>query len=138
IGTDLAGTLDLGNGFTGAFVGIGGSPPYDPVQVTIGGATPAARNILSGNGQYGLRLSNLTTGATTVQGNYIGTQADGVSPLGNSVDGILLQESATIGGTGAGEGNVIAFNGGRGVNSRTGSSPILGNSIFANAALGID
>jgi len=146
IGTNLAGTLDLGNGNTGVVLTRGGSPPFPVVQFTVGGATPAARNIISGNGSFGLRVSNLS-GSATVQGNYIGTQSDGVSPLGNDSDGIFAQEAeagATIGGTGAGEGNVIAFNGGGifgGAGITVPSAPgitILGNSIFSNGGLGID
>jgi hypothetical protein len=141
IGTDLAGTLDLGNGQYGVELTRGGSPPQPPVQITIGGATPAARNIISGNHGAGLRIS-YNGGSATVQGNYIGTQGDGQSPLGNAWHGILAQDAATIGGTGAGEGNVIAFNGGAGISmvaqGTIGSVPVLGNSIFANSGLGID
>jgi hypothetical protein len=147
IGTDLAGTLDLGNGFFGVELQRGGSPPQPAVQITIGGATSAARNIISGNGGAGMRIS-YNSGSATVQGNYIGTQGDGVSPLGNDLDGILVQDATTIGGTGAGEGNVIAFNstgaGGAGIlippdgSGGPASVSILGNSIFSNGGLGID
>ena len=88
-------------------------------------------------------------------GNFIGTQADGISPLGNrsiGVDAFISQ----VGGTAPGEGNVIAHNGGFGViasqvlgNTIFGNGShgvlveglgrtILGNSIFANGGLGID
>lgn len=146
IGTNLAGTLDLGNGSFGVQLTRGGSPPFPSVQFTIGGPTSAARNIISGNGGTGVRVNNLS-GSTTVQGNFIGTQSDGASPLGNDFDGIEVNETATIGGTGAGEGNVIAHNG---MNPQFGSTgagvavptttgvPIRGNSIFSNRGLGID
>jgi Ca2+-binding RTX toxin-like protein len=151
IGTDLAGILDLGNGNAGVELTRGGSPPFPVVQFTVGGATPAARNIISGNGGFGLRVNNVS-GSATVQGNYIGTQSDGVSPLGNGSDGIYAQAAqggAAIGGTGAGESNVIAFNGvgtlgGAGItipsdgNGGPTGITILGNSIFSNKGLGID
>ena len=146
IGTNLAGTLDLGNGNAGVELTRGGSPPFPVVQFTVGGATPAARNIISGNGGFGLRVSNVS-GSATVQGNYIGTLSDGISPLGNDSDGIFAQEAqggATIGGTNIGEGNVIAFNGGgvfggAGINIPSAAGiTILGNSIFSNRGLGID
>src|SRR5439155_952927 len=76
IGTNLAGTLDLGNGNAGVELTRGGSPPFPTVQFTVGGATPAARNIISGNGGVGMRVNNLA-GPATVQGNFIGTQSDG-------------------------------------------------------------
>ncbi len=78
---------------------------------------------------------------TTVQGNLVGVAADGVTPLGNSVDGIAigLSNDNVIGGSGAGEGNVIAHNGGVGVrNNISLRTRIEGNSIFANGGLGID
>ena len=49
-----------------------------------------------------------------IAGNYIGTDAGGVSPLGNGNDGVLLGAGTrgnTIGGTAAGAGNVISANG---------------------------
>ena len=138
IGTDVAGTLGLGNGTDGVALVTGGSPPSPSFQFVVGGATAAARNIISANAGGGLRVSN-ALGTTTVQGNYIGTTSDGASPLGNHSDGIWLQNAvATVGGPGAGEGNVIAYNGGRGVNISAGSNLILGNSVFANVGLGID
>jgi hypothetical protein len=151
IGTDLAGNLNLGNGNHGVELTRGGSPPFPLVQFTIGGTTSAARNIISGNGGFGLRLFNPTS-STTVQGNYIGTKADGQTALGNGSNGIEAQTTATIGGTAAGAGNVIAFNytGAGGSTPRAGIlvSPeeggdettgvsILGNSVFSNGGLGI-
>ena len=71
----------------------------------------------------------------------------GTLPLGNALDGVRIDSGASnnaIGGTVAGAGNVIAFNGGNGVtigdnatDASTGDA-VLGNSIFANAQLGID
>jgi hypothetical protein len=78
---------------------------------------------------------------TTVQGNFIGTAADGVTPLGNSGNGVdmFITPNNTIGGTNSGEGNVIAFNGDAGVrNNPSDGNRIEGNSIFGNVNLGID
>ncbi len=52
------------------------------------------------------------TGPTTVRGNFLGTTINGVNDLGNGGDGIKAGSNTTIGGTGAGEGNLISFNGG--------------------------
>lgn len=80
-----------------------------------------------------------------VTGNRIGVGADGVTPLGNGQDGLFLSgNNNIIGGTGPGEANIIAHNGGtpvyNGVRiSNTGlSNTIRGNRIYANARLGID
>ena len=48
IGTNPAGTAGLGNAFAGILVNSG------PTNVTIGGTTPAARNLISGNTFYGV------------------------------------------------------------------------------------
>jgi parallel beta-helix repeat protein len=84
-----------------------------------------------------------------IQGNFIGTTADGTNALGNLLHGIDMDAGSTnntIGGTAAGAGNHIAFaqtwlgNGYSGVRVRNGSrnNLISGNSIFNNAELGID
>jgi hypothetical protein len=68
----------------------------------------------------------------------------GTAALGNLGDGIFGGQGVTVGGTTAGTGNIIAFNGKRGVevpSSGIGSAfglQILGNSIFDNGGLGIE
>lgn len=105
-------------------------------------------NQISGNGNGVSIKGNQTNGATpqfnVVQGNLIGTAADGTSPLGNyRGHGIFISASPnnTIGGVAPGQGNIIAFNGHAGVNvvgaTATGNR-ILGNSIYSNGGLGID
>lgn len=83
------GVTDNGNTGTGVYVSSSDN--------TIGGTTPADRNIISGN-QYGVYV----TGASSdnqVQGNYIGTTANGLGGLGNRY-GIVFGPSTntTIGG----------------------------------------
>ena len=133
IGTDAAGTTALN------LVGVGISVDHATgVLINCG-------NVISGNSIGILIQSSDDSGAssdlTTVQGNFIGTAPDGVTSVGNSHIGvdILASSNNTIGGTNSGEGNVIAFNGETGV--RIGfdaGNSVLGNSIFANGALGID
>ncbi|MFN0109640.1 MAG: FG-GAP-like repeat-containing protein [Blastocatellia bacterium] len=105
---------------------------------TIGGTSVAARNLISGNTEYGVYLD--TSNNNTLQGNFIGTDTTGTVALGNNFDGIYLVTSAgnLIGGSAVGEGNTIAFNG-RGVVVATGTGNRLSrNSIFSNTGLGID
>ena len=85
--------------------------------------------MISGNGdgvtinQSG--INGNTSFNITVQGNLIGTGADGVTPLGNTRSGIDNNcPDNIIGGTGAVEGNVIAFNGQAGVHHR--GSTVIG------------
>src|SRR4051794_298487 len=113
------------------------------IQNTIGGTTAAARNLISGCDQgIAMSASDTNTTGNSVQGNYIGTDKSGTLPLGNTEDGVVigsLAPSNTIGGTAAGAGNRIAFNGGRGVNVLNSSGiAIEGNAIFSNGSLGID
>jgi titin len=147
VGTSSAGTASVANG--GAGIEILGASAN-----TLGGTTTGAGNVISGNHQFGVRLSSATN--NVLQGNFIGVQNDGTSALGNGSQGILLDTGAAnnaIGGTAAGAGNVIAFNTGNGV--LIGDDPslrapgtlpqlagagnsVLGNSIHDNSKLGID
>ncbi len=132
VGTDVSGTLDLGNGWEGVFI--------NGDSHTVGGTSPAARNVISGNDDDG--VAHLQATGSEVQGNYIGTDASGTQDLGNTQDGVRLEATLdnTIGGTEDGAANTIAFNGGDGVRDvgiSTGNR-ILRNSIFANGQLGID
>jgi hypothetical protein len=110
----------------------------------IGGAAPSERNVVSGNRGSGIHLRGANATRNIIQGNLVGTAANGGSPLGNFEDGLRLSEGAarnTTGGSHAGEGNVIAFNGGNGVRLDPDAGAgnwIQGNSIFANDAPGID
>jgi len=130
IGTDVNGTADLGNTLTGVFIGS--------TSNLVGGTTAGARNVISGNGT-GVQI---TSDTNQIQGNYIGMNADGTGPLGNTGDGIALTtdaDSNTIGGTAVGAGNIIAFNNnGVAVTGTSNGNDILSNSIHSNVLLGID
>ena len=107
---------------------------------TVGGTTAAALNVISAN-QWGIHLDGSTATGNLVEGNYIGTDATGTPPLGNEINGIIFSTNAsnnTIGGTGGGQGNTIAFNVAAGVivESGTGDS-ILSNSIYFQRQQGI-
>jgi CSLREA domain-containing protein len=108
----------------------------------IGGTTSGAGNVISGNTFSGVGIAVFTTSSNLVQGNFIGVQADGTSPLGNGSYGVQFlggTNNNLIGGTVAGAGNTIAFNGASGVFVLNGgSNAIRHNSIFSNGHLGID
>jgi parallel beta-helix repeat protein len=136
IGTDLSGTLARGNTFEGIYM-------QDVATNFIGGSVAGAGNVISGNNTRGLWLTNASW--NVVQGNFIGTQADGTNGLGNTFHGIDLDVKANtnfIGGSASGAGNRFAFAKTifAGVRVRNGSTNnlISGNSIFSNGALGID
>ncbi len=137
IGTDITGTLPLGNGGNGIALGDTGGD-------TIGGTTAAAANVISANAGDGINTGSFLADNILIEGNFIGTDAGGLD-LGNGGHGVYVQDSNnTVGGTAAGAGNVIAYNGKAGVavvdnyNGTTTGVEILSNSIYANQGLGID
>lgn len=112
----------------------------DASNTTIGGPDNGEGNMISGNGVHGVFVN----AGVTIQGNRIGLDTNG-DPLGNIEGGILIRGSdATIGGTGSGENNVIAHNGGNGIslvtfnNSTPLRNTVRGNQIYNNGGLGID
>jgi titin len=136
IGTDVTGTYAVSgtNGTAGGVLLLDGAK-----NNTIGGGQALARNLISGNG-YGVLFQGSTTANNKVQNNYIGTAADGTSPLGNLYGGVRLSEgSGNMIGGGVGLGNTIAYNGYHGVSIGGGTGNVIyTNSIFANAQLGIN
>ncbi len=76
IGTNVAGTAKEGNN-KGVRIETAGN--------TIGGATPAARNVISGNAE-GVLLSGASAMGNDVKGNLIGTNAAGTAALGNTLN----------------------------------------------------
>ena len=131
VGTTASGDAPLGNG--------------NGMQMQGGTGTMTVQgNVISGNGtgNQGIGVSTGNFGGahnTVIQGNWIGTDATGLVPVGNKWWGILLgDQNATVGGTAAGQGNVIAYNsGGVGYSccASMNHSPIRGNSIYSNDAL---
>ena len=105
---------------------------------TIGGTTAADRNVVAGNGNYGLSIYNGSSG-NIVTGNYIGVGADGSTALGNGAEGVRLEAGAnvnTIGGIVAGARNVISANGTDGIylqDAATDGNVIQGNYIGTDA-----
>ena len=130
IGTNAAGTAAIPNEFGGVFITESGA------LNTVGGPSPGARNVVSGNIDDGVISDGFRN---TIQGNYVGVAADGATPLGNEVEGVDLGEAS-----GGHEvlGNIIRHNGGDGVevefNASNNGNAILGNSIFGNGRRGID
>ncbi|HEY1788491.1 MAG TPA: M12 family metallopeptidase, partial [Verrucomicrobiae bacterium] len=121
IGTDPSGSFAMPNGLSGVF--LGGTTTSN----IIGGANAAARNILSGNDQYGVWISDTNTTGNLVEGNYIGTDVTGTNAIPNQFSGIIL------GGWSSGNtifGNLLSGNEGYGVlMTNTIDNLIWGNGI---------
>jgi hypothetical protein len=73
---------------------------------TVGGDTPAARNILSGN-----RIGIFGSFGNTIVGNYFGTDATGSRQGYGNDTAVSAYSNNIIGGAAAGSGNVFADNG---------------------------
>jgi hypothetical protein len=175
IGTNLAGDDDVANAVgvvitAGASSNTIGGTLADPSSQS--GGTVGGGNLISGNTGDGVFIGYATapTGSSgdqattlnTVQGNFIGTTANGLGRLGNGNDGVKLAyingstADATagnlIGGTGVppasldlndvNPGNVISANGRAGVEiiwdvstgGQLGDNTVRGNYIGTNAA----
>ena len=112
IGTDVSGTLGLGNGDDGVYILADFSG-----NETIGGTTASAGNVISDNPEYGVEIADSTT--VVVEGNFIGSDLTGRFSLSrDSQTGVGIDGNAsdnTIGGSTAGARNVISGNGNYGV-----------------------
>jgi parallel beta-helix repeat protein len=130
IGTDAAGTGAKRNN-AGVRIGSGAQ------NNTIGGTTAGERNVISGNRNTGVMIQS--SDGNTVKGNYIGTNASGTTALPNSI-GVSIEAGAqnnTIGGTSAGERNVISGNSYAGLqiyDAATSGNVVKGNYIGTSPA----
>ena len=129
IGTDVTGTQKLGDADDGVVIS-------DSNFNTVSG------NVISGRRKNGVVITGgLVAESNTVEGNLIGTDVSGTTPIGNGLHGILITSEGPSSGPAGNriEGNTIAFNGGDGVFSSVGCcNQIKSNSIFSNGGLGID
>lgn len=125
IGINAAGTANLGNSSDG--ISMDGSSSTN----TIGGATAEARNVIAGNGRYGVAISGSSTG-NIITGNYIGMSANGAAVIGNKAAGVYILNSPNnlIGGPAAGQRNVISGNKQQGI--LISGTTATGNKVMAN------
>jgi parallel beta-helix repeat protein len=113
----------------------------------IGGNTPGAGNVVSGNREAGISLQTQSD-RNLIQGNRVGLNSSGDTGPGNGGNGIevLGSNENQVGGSIPAAGNVVAFNGLAGVligydngaNSESLRTSVRLNSIFSNGGAGID
>ena len=138
VGLNAAGTGAIGNAATGISILAGASGN------TIGGTSVNLRNVVSGNDTEGVLIGGAATTGNVLVGNIVGLDWSGTTPLGNTFNGIVIDDSASgnrVGGTAAAERNLIGGNGAAGIAltaSAGASNPLLGNLIWSSGQLGID
>jgi hypothetical protein len=134
IGTE--GALEVGNEGAGIVIFL------QSTDNIIGGADPAARNVISGNGRQGISFNS---SSNTVQGNYIGTDRTGTIAIPNGFQGVAFFGSVSasgnvVGGVNPGEGNLISGNNLSGVAlvENVSDTQILGNFIGTDVTGTVD
>lgn len=104
IGTDARGLSAVANGFDGVAFWFGAQ------HNLLGGTGASERNVISGNGDFGVLLIHSNTHGNAIMGNYIGAAADGSNALPNHVSGVAIYTQAhqnVVGGAPADAGNLI-------------------------------
>jgi hypothetical protein len=132
IGTNNAGTAALPNTAAGISIFTGAQSNI------IGGATAASRNVISGNLNQGITLSDSGTKLNQILSNYIGLNAAGNAAVPNAWSGVDIFTGAASNVIGdVAKGNVISGNGNYGISlsgSGTSMNSVKGNLIGLNAA----
>ena len=148
IGTTTGGTAALGN--------LQGVAIFDATTNTIGGTTgtspggacTGACNVISGNTNSGIEISNADTTGNIISGNFVGTDTTGtaIAGLGNGGNGggpgIQVETSASgtvIGGTTTSARNIISGSSGEGIDLKGAlKTKVQGNYIGTDTTGTID
>jgi titin len=132
IGTDASGTVALPNGGRGVEIAGVAADGFN----TIGGTAAGAGNLISGNTDDGVYISG--SSLNVIQGNRIGTDATGTQALGNRVgiEIVSAAGAATIGGTVAGAGNLIAGNRSYGIEITSAGGVLVAGNLIGTDATG--
>ena len=90
IGTDVTGTQGVDNAWGGVTVGDGTS------DVTIGGTTAGAGNLISANHNYDIWITGAGTKGVVLEQNLIGTDITGTRSLANIASGVEIDGGAVV------------------------------------------
>jgi hypothetical protein len=111
IGTDVSGSLAVGNSLHGVFVGNGASfNVIGPGNVISGSGGPLVQGV-------GVYVDGTATQGNSIIGNVIGTNAAGTAPIAGSSVGVLISNAHNnvVGGVDSADRNIISGNSGVGV-----------------------
>ncbi len=139
IGTDLAGSLPLGNGGVGVFI-VNGAQSNRLGTNGDGHGDTDERNVIAANAYQGVFIGGSGTNSNLVAGNFVGTNLGGRVAMGNGNNGIWIQGGAQSNRIGvnltdpdpSSEKNVISANGYSGViltDAGTKANLVAGNQI---------
>lgn len=133
IGVDVTGNAPLGNTFDGVAI-TDGADGNQLIGTYINLPPFVFANVIGGNGGDGIRISDANN--DTVQANILGIGINNMTPVGNALDGILIE--GTSAGTQFGGviplGNVSAANGQNGVEIRDSASGTVVFNTFGGEA----
>jgi hypothetical protein len=130
IGTDVTGTVALGNLNDGVLI------TFAALNL-IGGTAGGEGNLISGNSFSGIHIKGASSTANLIEGNVLGLDATGRVALGNTLQGVEVEDAPGnfVGAPSAGLGNVISGNGGAGVKV---GGPSAVNNVVQNNVIGTD
>ncbi len=137
LGTDITGTIDRGNGFSGIEIAGGLS------NIRIGGLGADSANVISGNAQLGINFGAGCSNVVIIN-NKVGLNATGTGAIPNDQNGISITNASGLrmGGTSINERNYISGNSQNGILIANNSSDIniignyIGTDINGTTAIG--
>jgi hypothetical protein len=118
-------------------VWIHSEPGYNAANNVIGGAYAGGSNVISGNGNWGVYISDPGSTGNVVQNDFIGTDGTGEYAMPNAFNGVDIVNGAsynTIGGTAAYTRDVISGNSYEGVLIFGSHNTVEGDYIGVDAA----
>jgi hypothetical protein len=99
IGLNASADTTLPNDSYGVSIFAGAGSASNPN--TVGGETSSSANVIAGNGDSGVYVSDPGTESNEVVGDYVGTNRDGAGGLGNANSGIRIDgaDHTVVGGS---------------------------------------
>jgi hypothetical protein len=107
IGTDYSGITAIPNALSGVVVN------NKATSNSIGTTDAGGGNIISGNSQWGVYISDAGTSFNVVQGDFVGTNVTGTFPVPNGFNGVDVvfgAQNNTVGGTSTAARNLVSGN----------------------------